>query len=257
MPTLEIRNLTLYRGEKCILDDFSLTIPTGEMHALMGKNGMGKSSLAKAIAGHPDYAMTKGEIIFDGEDIGQLPPELRAQRGIFLAFQHPIEIPGVSLSNFIRSAMNAQNKKMETVAFYKLLYENMDHLGLNREFSSRAMNMGFSGGEKKRCEVLQILMLRPSFVLLDEIDSGLDIDALKVISESLNALRSESFSGLLITHYPRLFDNITPQKVHILESGKITHSGGLEIVRHLETMGYTFTDHNESSGKEMAKSGGV
>jgi Fe-S cluster assembly ATP-binding protein len=245
MSALEIRNLSLSVDGKPILNDFSLAIPRGEIHVLMGKNGMGKSSLAKAIGGHPDYAVARGEIIFHGENITQLLPEERAQRGIFLAFQHPVEIPGVSVANFIRAAMNAQNKKMETVAFYKLLHEHMDRLGLNREFSSRATNVGFSGGEKKRCEILQMLMLQPSFAMLDEIDSGLDIDALKLVAENINSLRSAAFAGLIITHYQRLLDHIIPDRVHVLEGGKIIHSGDREIVGELETKGYAFFDSEE------------
>jgi Fe-S cluster assembly ATP-binding protein len=245
MSALEVCNLTLGVDGKSILNDFSLAIPTGEIHVLMGKNGMGKSSLAKTIAGHPDYAISKGEIIFHGENITQLPPEERAQRGIFFAFQHPVEIPGVSIANFIRSAMNAQNKKMETVAFYKLLYENMDRLGLGRNFSARPLNVGFSGGEKKRCEVLQMLMLQPSFIILDEIDSGLDIDALKLVAQNINLLRSETFTGLIITHYQRLLNHIIPDRVHILEDGKIIHSGKPEIVRELEEKGYALLDQEE------------
>ncbi|MDR1366535.1 MAG: Fe-S cluster assembly ATPase SufC [Puniceicoccales bacterium] len=245
MSAVEIRNLTLSVEGKLILNDFSLEIPTSEIHVLMGKNGMGKSSLAKAIAGHPDYPILNGEIIFNGENITKLPPEERAQRGIFLAFQYPVEIPGVSIANFIRAAMNAQNKKMETVAFYKLLHEKMDHLGLNREFASRAINVGFSGGEKKRCEILQMLMLQPSFIILDEIDSGLDIDALKLVAENINSLRSEAFSGLIITHYQRLLNHIVPDQVHVLEDGKIIHSGKPEIVRKLEEKGYAFLDLEE------------
>ncbi|MDR2812230.1 MAG: Fe-S cluster assembly ATPase SufC [Puniceicoccales bacterium] len=247
MNALEIRNLTLSVDRKPILNDFSLAIPGGEIHVLMGKNGMGKSSLAKAIAGHPDYEVIRGEIIFRGENITQLPPEERAQRGIFLAFQHPVEIPGVSIANFIRAAMNAQNKKMETVAFYRLLHENMDRLGLNRNFSPRALNVGFSGGEKKRCEVLQMLMLRPSFAILDEIDSGLDIDALKLVAGNINSLRSETFAGLVITHYQRLLDHITPDHVHIIENGKMIHSGGPEIVYELEKKGYALLNPEETS----------
>jgi Fe-S cluster assembly ATP-binding protein len=246
MNALEIRNLNLIIDGKPILNDFSLVIPAGEIHVLMGKNGMGKSSLAKVIAGHPDYPIAGGEIIFNGENITQLPPEERARRGIFLAFQYPIEIPGVSIANFIRAAMNAQNKKMETVKFYELLHKNMDRLGLDRKFSSRAINVGFSGGEKKRCEILQMLMLQPSFAIFDEIDSGLDIDALKLVAENINSLRSETFAGLIITHYQRLLDHIIPPRVHVLEEGKIIHSGGPEIVHELERKGYAFLDPEET-----------
>ncbi|MDR1590408.1 MAG: Fe-S cluster assembly ATPase SufC [Puniceicoccales bacterium] len=245
MSILDVHNLALNVDGKPILDDFSLAIPVGEIHVLMGKNGTGKSSLAKAIAGHPDYVISSGEIIFRGENITQLSPEERAQRGIFLAFQYPIEIPGVSIANFIRSAMNAQNKKMETVAFYKLLYANMERLKLDHDFSSRALNVGFSGGEKKRCEVLQMLMLQPSFAILDEIDSGLDIDALKLVAENINSLRSHDFSCLIITHYQRLLDYIIPDRVHVLEGGKVIHSGGNEVVRELEENGYAILAREE------------
>ncbi|MDR0590938.1 MAG: Fe-S cluster assembly ATPase SufC [Puniceicoccales bacterium] len=247
MTSLEMRNLVLNVGEKRVLNHFSLKIPAGEVHILMGKNGAGKSSLAKAIAGHPDYQISDGEIIFDGQNIAQLPPEKRARLGIFLAFQNPIEIPGVSIANFIRAAMNAQNKKMATVEFYKLLHENMDRLGLKREFSSRAINVGFSGGEKKRCEILQLLMLQPSFTILDEIDSGLDIDALKIVADSINSLRSEHFSGLIITHYRRFLDHVIADRVHILEGGKIILSGGCEIIHELEDKGYTFFEQEKNA----------
>jgi Fe-S cluster assembly ATP-binding protein len=247
MSTFAIRNLTLSVAEKLILDNFSLTIPAGEIHVLMGKNGTGKSSLTKAIAGHPDYAISSGEIILHGENIAQLASEERAKRGIFLAFQYPVEIPGVSIATFIRSAMNAQNRKMETVMFRKLLRENMDRLQLSRDFAMRALNVGFSGGEKKRCEVLQMLMLRPSFAILDEIDSGLDIDALKLVAENINSLRSGDFSCLIITHYQRLLDYITPDRIHILEGGKIVHSGGMEIVHELEKKGYALLAQEEIS----------
>jgi Fe-S cluster assembly ATP-binding protein len=246
MNVLEIRDLVLNIGEKRILDHFSLSIPLGEIHVLMGKNGMGKSSLAKAIAGHPDYRVMSGDIIFNGENIRELSPEERARRGIFLTFQYPIEIPGVSVANFIRSAMNAQDKKMDTVVFYKRLYEKMEMIGLGREFSSRAINVGFSGGEKKRCEVLQMLMLEPLFMICDEIDSGLDIDALKVIAESINSLHVGDFSGLIITHYQRLLDYIRPDRVHILEDGRLILSGGREIVYELEAKGYAHIDHDET-----------
>jgi Fe-S cluster assembly ATP-binding protein len=246
MVSLEMRDLALNVGEKQVLDNFSLKIPAGEVHILMGKNGAGKSSLAKAIAGHPDYQISGGEIIFGGQNIAQFSPERRARLGIFLAFQNPIEIPGISIANFIRATMNAQNKKMATVEFYKLLYENMDRLGLKREFSSRAVNVGFSGGEKKRCEILQLLMLQPSFTILDEIDSGLDIDALKIVANSINSLRSERFSGLIITHYRRFLDHITADRVHILESGKIILSGGCEIIHELESKGYTFLEQEKN-----------
>ncbi|MDR2200897.1 MAG: Fe-S cluster assembly ATPase SufC [Puniceicoccales bacterium] len=250
MNALEIRHLTLHVGEKCVLNDFSLSIPKGEIHVLMGKNGRGKSSLAKAIVGYPDYHVTGGEIVFNGENMVQLPPEERAQRGIFLAHQNPVAIPGVSVSTFIRAAMNAQQKKMTTVAFYELLHGHMDRLGLRREFSARAINDGFSGGEKKRCEVLQMLMLRPSFAILDEIDSGLDIDALKIVAENIKSLYSSDFSALVITHYQRLLDHIAPHKVHILEDGKITLSGGPEIVQELEKKGYAFLFDREELAPE-------
>lgn len=241
---LDIQNIALQVGERNVLSDFSLSIYPGEIHALMGQNGEGKSSLAKAIAGHPDYRVQKGQILFQGEDITSLRPEEIAKKGIFFAMQYPVDIPGVSVANFIRAAMNAQGKKMETLLFYKKLYETMEFLGLDRSFSSRAINVGFSGGEKKRCEILQLLMLEPQFVILDEIDSGLDIDALKTVANGINSMRSAQFSALIITHYQRLLDYVQPDRVHLLSAGKISLSGGVEIVQRLEESGYgTVKEH--------------
>ena len=243
MQGIVIQDLSLTVHNRLLLQNFSLSIPQGEIHALMGKNGAGKSSLLKAIAGHPDYQITAGKIIFNTQDITDMSPDQRARLGLFLAFQHPVEIPGVSIANFLRAAMNAQGKKLETTAFYKKLYENMDLLKMDHSFSSRAINVDFSGGEKKRCEMLQMLMLQPSFVMLDEIDSGLDIDALKYVITAIQSLKNSTFSSIIVSHQKRLLQEIIPDRVHILDQGKIIFSGGPEIIDELENKGYSFFEN--------------
>jgi len=241
MNTLEITDLTVTIGDKPILKNFSLTVPKGEVHAIMGPNGTGKSTLAKALAGHPDYVVTAGEVLLDGESILDLQPDERARRGLFMAFQYPSEIPGVTIANFIRAAVHSrlgEGDELEATAYYRRLYEKMDLLKIDRKFTSRAINEGFSGGEKKRCEILQMAMLEPGYAILDETDSGLDIDALRIVSEGVNSLRSNQLGVLLITHYQRLLNYIVPDHVHVLWDGQIVKSGGKELALELEEKGY-------------------
>jgi Fe-S cluster assembly ATP-binding protein len=208
----------------------------------MGPNGAGKSSLAKAIAGHPDYHVLQGDIHFHATPLHDQAPDAISKLGIFLAFQHPMEIEGLSVANFIRAALQAHRSPQETFSatdFYAQLYHHMDMLHLDRSFSSRALNVGSSGGEKKRCEVLQMLMLKPRFAILDEIDSGLDVDALKTVADGIHSLREEQKMGaLMITHYPRLLQYISPDRIHIVLNGKIVRSGGMELIEQLEQGGY-------------------
>ncbi|MDR0679668.1 MAG: Fe-S cluster assembly ATPase SufC [Puniceicoccales bacterium] len=239
MSTLEINGLNVSVEGRMILRDFSLLIPGGEVHALMGPNGAGKSSLANAIVGHPHYEIESGDILFDGASIIELPPDERARLGIFLSFQYPAELPGISVANFMRAALQARSKEhVSATKFYKKLYECMDLLRIDRSFTSRSMNVGFSGGEKKRFEILQILMLQPTCILLDEIDSGLDIDALKIVAKGFNSFRGGGISALVITHYKRLLQHIVPDVVHIMDGGRIVRSGGLRLVDSLEESGY-------------------
>lgn len=241
MRGLEIKNLVVNIGDKRVVDGLNLTVPAGEVHAIMGPNGTGKTSLSKAVAGHPDYKIASGEVLLDGENIVGLPPDEIARKGFFLAFQYPVSIPGVSIANFIRACLNARQPKGETinpVEYYKKLYEKMDELKMSRSFTSRSVNDGFSGGEKKRCDILQMLILQPSFAILDETDSGLDIDALRIVSEGVNTARGENIGMLLITHYHRLLEYIKPDKVHVMNGGKIVKSGGAELALELEEKGY-------------------
>jgi len=239
--SLEIKNLNVSIGNKQIIQDFSLTIPKGEVHAIMGPNGTGKSTLAKALAGHPDYEITSGDALMDGESIIDMEVDERSRAGLFLAFQYPMEIPGVSIANFIRAARNArlpEGEELNAPAYYKELYEKMDTLKIDRKFTSRSINEGFSGGEKKRCEILQLAMLNPKYAILDETDSGLDIDALKIVSEGVNALRGPGLGALVITHYQRLLDYIVPDKVHVMYDGHIVKSGEKSLALELESKGY-------------------
>ena len=241
MQGLEIKNLVVSVGGKNVVDGLSLAVPAGEVHAVMGPNGTGKSSLSKAIAGHPDYKIESGDVLMNGESLVGLPPDEIARKGFFLAFQYPVSIPGVSIANFIRACLSARLPEGETinaVEYYKELYSKMDELKMSRSFTSRSVNDGFSGGEKKRCDILQMLMLKPKFAILDETDSGLDIDALRIVSEGGNAARSPSIGMLLITHYHRLLEYIKPDKVHVMSGGKIVKSGGAELAVELEQKGY-------------------
>ncbi len=239
MADLEIVNLHVRTEEREILHGVSLQVNKGETHALMGPNGSGKSTLANVLMGNDTYEVTEGQIIFNGEDITEEDPEKRSQAGLFLAFQYPAVVPGVSVANFLRLAINAHRAEPIAVKeFRDKLKENMDLLKVPREFTSRYLNDGFSGGEKKRAEILQMAMLEPSIAVLDETDSGLDIDALRIVSEGVNALRERGMGSLIITHYQRILDYIEPDFVHILLDGQIVEEGGPELVKKLEEHGY-------------------
>ena len=241
MNTLEISQLNVSIHGQAILKDFNLIIPKGEVHALMGPNGTGKSTLAKVMAGHEDYTVDSGDIVLDGVSILGKEPDEISHAGLFLAFQYPMEIPGVSIANFIRAARAARledGKEVNAVEFYKELYAKMDALKMDRKFTARSLNEGFSGGEKKRCEILQMSMLEPKYCVMDETDSGLDIDALKVVSEGVNHMRAKDRGFLVITHYQRLLDYIVPDVVHVMFDGRIVHSGNAELAKELETKGY-------------------
>jgi Fe-S cluster assembly ATP-binding protein len=236
-----IKDLHVKIGDTEILKGVNLEIPKGQVHAIMGTNGSGKSTLSKVISGHEDYEVTQGSIEMDGEDILELDVDERSRKGIFLAFQYPMEIPGVSNANFIRAALNArlpEGEELDAVAYYKDLYAKMDMLEMDRKFTARAVNEGFSGGEKKRNEILQMTMLEPTYCILDETDSGLDIDALKIVSKGVNNLRSPDRGFLIITHYQRLLDYIKPDVVHVMHNGQIIKSGGPELALELEENGY-------------------
>lgn len=241
MSQLEIKDLHISIGDKPIVKGLSLTIRQGEVHAIMGPNGTGKSTLAKAVAGHPDYLITSGEVLLDGKSLLELEPDERARAGVFLAFQYPSEIPGVSIANFLRASLQArlaEGEELDATAYYKRLYSKMDLLKIDRKFTSRAVNDGFSGGEKKRCEILQMAMLEPAFALMDETDSGLDIDALRIVAEGVNALRGEKLGIMMITHYQRLLDYIIPDFVHVMWDGRIVKSGDKSLALELEAKGY-------------------
>lgn len=245
MSELSIRNLHVNVEGKEILKGVELTVRPGEVHALMGPNGTGKSTLAYALMGHPSYEVTEGEVWFKGENILELGADERARKGIFLAFQYPVSVPGVSVANFLRTALNArrkaenpEDKGVPIPAFRKLLKEKMDLLKMDHSFAGRYLNEGFSGGEKKRAEILQMAALQPEIAILDETDSGLDIDALRIVSEGVNALRGPNLGVLVITHYQRILNYIQPDFVHIMLGGKIVESGGPELALTLEEEGY-------------------
>ncbi|YCM42086.1 Fe-S cluster assembly ATPase SufC [Verrucomicrobiaceae bacterium 227] len=241
--SLTIENLQASVDGTPILKGLNLEIPAGEVHAIMGPNGSGKSTLSKVIAGHDDYEVTGGRVLLDGVDIAELEVDERSRAGIFLAFQYPAEVPGVSNANFLRAALQARlpkGEEIDAVAFYKQMYARMDELEMDRKFTGRAVNEGFSGGEKKRNEILQMMMLDPRYCLLDETDSGLDIDALKVVAKGVNSMRSENRGFLVITHYQRLLDYIKPDHVHVMADGQIVKSGGKELALELEESGYDF-----------------
>jgi Fe-S cluster assembly ATP-binding protein len=240
---LEIKNLHATVDGKEILKGLTLALGEGEVHAIMGPNGSGKSTLSYVLAGRPGYDVTQGTITFRGKNLLEMKPEERAAAGIFLALQYPVEIPGVTTINFLRTAMNAQLKargepELDAVSFLKRIREERDKLQMSDEMVKRAVNVGFSGGEKKRNEVLQMAVLKPRLAVLDETDSGLDIDALKLVAEGVNALRAPDRSFLVITHYQRLLDHIVPDRVHVLANGRIAKSGGPDLARELEARGY-------------------
>ncbi len=240
---LEIKNLHAGIEGKGILQGINLKINAGEVHAIMGPNGSGKSTLASVIAGKDEYTITEGEILYENQEISELDPEERAHKGIFLSFQYPIEIPGVSVTNFIKTAIN-QNRKahklgdMPAAEMLKLIREKSDLLEIDRKFLSRSLNEGFSGGEKKRNEIFQMAMLNPKLAILDETDSGLDIDAMKIVANGVNKLKSEDNAIIMITHYQRLLDYIVPDFVHVIMNGKIVKSGTKELAYELEEKGY-------------------
>ena len=245
MSELVIRNLHAGIESREILKGVDLTIRQGEVHALMGPNGTGKSTLAYVLMGHPSYEVTDGEVIFKGQNILELAPDERSRLGLFLAFQYPVPIPGVSVANFLRTAINARrraenpdDKGIAVPEFRKLLKERMELLKMDQSFAGRYLNDGFSGGEKKRAEVLQMATLRPEIAVLDETDSGLDIDALRIVSEGVNALRGPHMGTLVITHYQRILNYIKPDHVHIMMGGRIVESGGSDLALHLEEHGY-------------------
>lgn len=226
-----------------ILKGLSLEVPKGEVHAIMGPNGSGKSTLSKVLAGHDDYKVTSGTVTMDGANLLDLEIDERSRAGLFLAFQYPAEVPGVTMANFIRAARQArmpEGEELDAVAYYKELYAKMDQLGIDRKFTSRSVNEGFSGGEKKRNEVLQMMLLEPGYCVMDETDSGLDIDALKVVADGVNSMRAPDRGFLVITHYQRLLDYIEPDHVHVLADGQIVRSGGKGLALELEERGYDF-----------------
>jgi Fe-S cluster assembly ATP-binding protein len=240
---LEIANLTATAGEKDILKGINLTVNAGEVHAIMGPNGSGKSTLAQVLAGHPSYEVTGGTVQFDGEDLLELEPEERAHKGVFLAFQYPIEIPGVSNAYFLRSAYNAMRvarggEEVDPMEFLDVMEEKLKIVEMTEDMLSRSVNMGFSGGEKKRNEILQMAVLEPKLAILDETDSGLDIDALRVVAEGVNKLRRPDNAAIVVTHYQRLLNYIVPDYVHVLAQGRIIRSGGKELALELEEKGY-------------------
>ncbi len=240
---LEIKNLHARIGDAEILKGVTLTIPDGEIHAIMGPNGAGKSTLSYVLSGREGYEVTEGEALFNGENILEMEPEDRAAAGMFLAFQYPVELPGVGNANFLRTALNALRRKrgedeLDAVAFLKLARAAVKQLAMKEDFLKRNVNVGFSGGEKKRNEMLQMAILKPHLAILDETDSGLDIDALKIVAEGVNALRDEKFSALVITHYQRLLEYIVPDVVHVLAGGKIVRSGSASLALELEASGY-------------------
>jgi Fe-S cluster assembly ATP-binding protein len=240
---LEVKNLNVAIGGRQILNDLNLSVAPGEVAAIMGPNGSGKSTLAYVIAGKEDYEVLSGEVLLNGENVLELSPDERAARGLFLAFQYPVEIPGVATMTFLKAALNAQRRQrgeeeLSIPDFMKRVKKAGDMLGIKPDMLKRALNVGFSGGEKKRMDIMQMALLEPSFAILDETDSGLDIDAVRIVAEGVNALRSPQRGFLIITHYPRLLEYIVPDTVHVMAAGRIVRSGGKELAAELEKSGY-------------------
>jgi Fe-S cluster assembly ATP-binding protein len=253
---LEIRNLHVTVEDQPILRGVDLTIKQGEVHALMGPNGSGKSTLAKTLMGHPEYEVTGGEILFKGQNLLDLEPDQRSRLGLFLAFQYPVAIPGVSVANFIRMAINVRRKEMapedkgiSIPEFRRFLKAKMDLLQMDHAFAGRYLNDGFSGGEKKRAEILQMAALEPEIAVLDETDSGLDIDALRIVSDGVNALAGPNLGVLVITHYQRILNYVKPQHVHIMLGGRVVESGGPDLALHLEERGYDWLREKQNNGR--------
>lgn len=249
---LSIKNLHASIGDKEILKGINLEVKAGEIHAIMGPNGAGKSTLASIIAGNENYEVTAGGISLDGEDLSELAPEERAHKGVFLSFQYPVEIPGVSVTNFMRTAINETRKangleEMPAKDMLKVIREKSELLEIDRKFLSRSLNEGFSGGEKKRNEIFQMAMLEPKLAILDETDSGLDIDALRIVANGVNKLKSDKNAIVVITHYQRLLDYIVPDFVHVLYNGKIVKSGGKELAHELEEKGYDWIKQEQEA----------
>jgi Fe-S cluster assembly ATP-binding protein len=256
MSALEVQNLHVSVDNHEILKGVNLTVSQGEVHALMGPNGTGKSTLSYTLMGHPRYTVTQGEVWFKGKNILELEPDQRAHLGLFLAFQYPVAIPGVSVANFLRTAINSKRKALDqgdrgipVLEFRRLLKEEMNLLGMDHSFAGRYLNEGFSGGEKKRAEVLQMAVLKPEIALMDETDSGLDIDALRIVSEGVNTLCGPQMGILVITHYQRILNYIKPDFVHIMLDGRIVETGGAELALHLEQQGYDWL--REKNGEPL------
>jgi Fe-S cluster assembly ATP-binding protein len=246
-PMLEIKGLRASAGDKEILRGIDLAVNAGEVHAVMGPNGSGKSTLAQVIAGHPAYEVTAGQVLYEGKDLLDMDPEERAQAGVFLAFQYPVEIPGISNAYFLRAAYNEIRKargleEVDSMDFLDLLEEKLRLVEWGPEIMSRAVNSGFSGGEKKRNEILQMAVLEPKLAILDETDSGLDIDALRIVANGVNALRRPDRATVVVTHYQRLLNHIIPDRVHVLSAGRIVKSGGKELAHELEARGYEWLE---------------
>jgi Fe-S cluster assembly ATP-binding protein len=247
--SLEIQNLHVRTEEREILHGVDLIVRKGETHALMGPNGSGKSTLANSLMGNPNYEITEGCILLNGEDITEADPDERARAGLFMAFQYPATIPGVSVANFLRMAVNAgREEPIKVKEFGRLLGEHMELLRIDRDFTSRYLNEGFSGGEKKRAEILQLAMLQPGFAVLDETDSGLDIDALRIVADGVNAMRSDDRGFLIITHYTRVLGYVKPDFVHIMLDGRIVREGGSELATELEEKGYEWVREEVAAG---------
>jgi Fe-S cluster assembly ATP-binding protein len=257
MRTLEIRGLKAAIGDKPILQGIDLTIRTGEVHALMGPNGSGKSTLANVLLGHPAYTVTGGQVLLNGQDFLALDTYERARAGVFLAFQYPVEVPGVTVGKFLKRAVELrqpEGSRQDVTGFIRQLREGLAELEMDQDFINRSLNQGFSGGEKKRMEIVQMLLLKPSFALLDETDSGLDIDALKLVARGVSRLRSPDFGALVITHYQRILNHLQPDRVHVMYQGRIVASGAADLVEELERKGYDWLKEEEVL-REPAASG--